>query len=205
MKFYSFAPSQNCRRSLGVINHLKLTPEIIPVDLSKGEHHAPDFLALNGNAKVPVLVDGNVTLNESNAINVYLAEKSGDTQLWPSDPAKRADVNRWMCWQMAHFAPACDMLQWENVGKPFFGAGDPDPARVAEGEGLFRRFAAVLDKALEGRQFVTGDQLTLADFAIAANLTYAEPAKMPVVELRNIMGWNERMNGIEAWRKSSPF
>ena len=72
------------------------------------------------------------------------------------------------------------MLVFERVIKAFFGRGGPDPAEVEKGLERFHRAAKVLDAHLRGRTYVSGNCVTLADFAIAADLTMAEPAQLPL-------------------------
>jgi len=74
----------------------------------------------------------------------YLAAKTGDHGLWPSEPKRQADVSRWQCWELAHWGPACGTLVFERFVKKFFGQGDPNPTEVARGEEEFHRFAEVL-------------------------------------------------------------
>ncbi|WP_253815910.1 glutathione S-transferase family protein [Vibrio coralliilyticus] len=83
MKLYAIVGSPNSRKVLAVINHLGLDIEIEYLDLFSGEHKQPEYVSLNPNAMVPTLVDGDVSLWESNAIIQYLAENSGINDLYP--------------------------------------------------------------------------------------------------------------------------
>ena len=93
MKLYHF-PSPNPQKVTFALKELGLDCEIVPVDLAKGEHRQPAFLALNPFGRAPVLVDGDLTLPESHAILAYLGEKTG--RLWPTSAAGRAEALRWM-------------------------------------------------------------------------------------------------------------
>ena len=93
MKLYYF-PSPNPQKIRFALNELGLDCETVAVDLTKGEQRAPEFLALNPCARVPVLVDGELKLWESHAILAYLGEKTG--RLWPTTAAGRADAIRWL-------------------------------------------------------------------------------------------------------------
>ena len=135
--------------------------EITALDFSAGDTAKPEFLALNPNAMVPVLVDGDVTLWESNAINIYLVEKAGGSSLFPADPQIRADIVRWQFWELAHFNRAFGTLVFEGVIKPKFGMGAPSDGLVAFCLQELDRYAPVLDRRLEGRDTLVGDGVTL--------------------------------------------
>jgi glutathione S-transferase len=203
MDLYYSPASFNSRRALGVIEHLGVRVEKKVVDLMKGEQRAEKFLALNPNGKVPVLVDGDYVLWESHAIMQYVAEKYGDGRLWPNDIARRADVTRWMCWGLAHWQPACGAFVYERVFNPVFGR-PTDENVVKQGERELEVLAKVLNAQLEGREWITGKELTLADFSLAAPLTYAAPARIPLSPYPNILRWNARMNELESWRSTAP-
>ena len=103
MKLYTLPNSPNSRKVVAVMHHLGLRPDIACLDFARGDLVEPAFLALNPNAMVPVLVDGDLTLWESNAINQYLVQKAGGSDLFPADPKVRADIARWQFWEQAHF------------------------------------------------------------------------------------------------------
>jgi len=172
------------------------------VDLLKGEHHAPDYLKRNPNGKVPTLVDGDFALWESNAIIQYLAAKHAGHGLWPADPRGQADVSRWQCWELAHWGPACSTLVFERFVKQFFGQGDPNPSEVARGEEELHRCAEVLDGHLRRRQWLVGDELTLADVSVGAWLAYSE--HYPVGQYPEIVRWYQRLAALPSWQKALP-
>jgi len=201
MELYYFE-TPNARKACGVARHLDLPVDFIHVDLSKGEHKTPDFLARNPNGKVPVLQDGETIMWESPAIMLYFAQKAGSA-LWPSDPVKQGEVLRWINWDTAHFGRHAGRLFWENHVKPMFGLGESNQAEIEEATGFFKQFAAVLDTHLAGRDYLLGDQLTIADFAVDSMLTVAEPARLPLDGYDNVKRWHERMMELPAWRE--PF
>ena len=94
MKLY-YAETMNPRKACAVAKYLGSPVEYVRVDLSRGEHRTPAFLAENPNGKVPVLVDGDVHLWESTAIMAHLAVKAG-SDLWPADAASQVEVLRWL-------------------------------------------------------------------------------------------------------------
>jgi glutathione S-transferase len=106
MRLYYHPLSSNSRRVLLTAHHLGLNLELVIVDLLRGEHKTPEYLRLNPNGKIPLLVDGGFKLWESHAIMQYLADKSLEQDIYPQDVSARADVNRWLFWSAYHFAPA---------------------------------------------------------------------------------------------------
>ena len=164
MKLYYFE-TPNARKACAVARYLNAPVEFRRVDLTKGEHKAPAFLAINPNGKVPALEDGDVRLWESAAIMCYLADQAGSS-LWPKD-ARQIDVIRWLSWDSMHFSRHAGTMFFQRVIKPHFGLGEPDLAAIDEAMGFFRQFAGVLDSHLRGRGHVVGDGLTVADFALA--------------------------------------
>jgi glutathione S-transferase len=201
MKLYYF-DVLNPRKVCALARHLQLPLEFVHVNLGKGEHKTPAFLAMNPNAKVPVLVDGATTLWESNAILCYLAHKAG-SDLWPKD-ARQYEVLRWLMWDATEFAPKAGTLYFEHVIKSRFGGGAPDPAEVQKATQGFMRFAAVLEAHLLGRRYLVGNALSVADFAVAITLPYAQQANLPLQDFPEIRRWHAQMNELPAWREPFP-
>lgn len=204
MRLYYHPLSSNSRRALLTAHHLGLDPELVAVDLSGGEHKTPEYLRLNPNGRVPLLVDGEFNLWESHAIMQYLADKSPEQDIYPRDVSARADVNRWLFWSASHFAPAAAFIIRERVSKKIMsGLGAPDPLEIARGEALLPAAALVLDRHLAGKQWIAQGKLTLADFAIAAPLMHTSAAQLPVTEFENLQTWFARVQSLDAWTKAS--
>lgn len=200
MKLY-FAETMNSYKTCAVARHLDLGVEFRRVDLKKGEQRSPDFLAINPNGKAPALVDGPRKLWESNAIICYLAMKAG-SDIWPRDE-RQVDIIKWFNWNADHFSRFAGQLYFENVIRAEFGIGAPDPDAVKEATGYVRRYAGILNDHLAGRRYLLGDQLTVADFAVATTLPYARQAMIPVDEFPAVELWHDRLMELPAWR--SPF
>lgn len=200
-----FPASPNGRKVLAVAHHLGLNPEIKIVDLLKREQKTPDFMAINPNGKNPALTDGDLRLWESNAILQYMADKYGSSRLWGSDARTRADVSRWMFWESAEWLPSVAPFVFENMVKQFFMPGAlPDQESIRRATERFHPAATVLDQQLGRAPFVCGPELTLADFSIAALLTYWQAGKVPLDGYENIKAWNARMDQVPAWHKTAP-
>ena len=166
MKLYAIVGSPNSRKVLSVINHLGLDIEVEYLDLFQGQHKTPEYLAINPNGKVPSLVDGDLNLWESNAIIQYLADFAGDDALFPKDPKKRADVVRWLCWDLAHYNQAFGTLAFESVAKPTFMEMPGNEAVIENSKESMARFAAVLNEHLQDKTYLCGEDITLADYAM---------------------------------------
>jgi glutathione S-transferase len=203
VKLYLFPPST---RVLGVValkNHLALDCEIQSIDLGRGDQLTPEYLALNPNKKMPTLEDDGFVLWESNAILFYMAAKHPDSGLWPSDLRCQADVLRWLAWKSAHWdAESVGMVAYETTSKAVLGLGPPDPAFIARGEQNFARFAAVLNTALRGKTWLIGEQLTIADFSIGAQIPSAERMGLPVGKFSEILRWYKGLAALPGWRKA---
>jgi glutathione S-transferase len=201
IKLHVFMGSPRGFKAIAVAEHLGFNYEVVPLDAARGDHKTPEFAALNPNMRIPVLEEDGFALWESNAIMQYLASRKPESGLLPSDPRERAEVNRWQFWESAHWDPACATIALERVIKKLFGLGDVDPVRLAEGEQNFTRLSAVLDSHLKGRKFVTGNNLTVADFSIGAWLNSAERAQFPVEQFKEIKRWHATLAELPSWRK----
>jgi glutathione S-transferase len=203
MRLYHHPMSSNARRAVMTAIHLDAKVDLELVDLAKGEQRSASFLGKNPNGKVPVLEDDGLVLWESHAIMQYLADKTPGQTVYPAEIRARADVNRWLFWSAHHFTPSVSILGWENLVKRMIGAGEPDPAAVKRGELLVSENARVLDSHLAGKKWIAQDRLTLADLAIATPLMIIEKAKLPVNGFANLMMWFRRVEGLDAWKKTS--
>lgn len=203
MRLYHHPFSFNSRRAVMTALHLRAPVELVFVDLQKGEQRQPQFLELNPNHRVPVLEDDGFVLWESHAIMQYLADKTPRQTLYPAETRARADTNRWLFWSAQHFSPAIGILNWEHVVKGILGLGAADPAEVRRGEGLVREFAGILDAHLGRCGWISGDGLSLADIAIAAPLSTAVPARLPIGELTHLQRWFAQMQALEVWKKTA--
>jgi glutathione S-transferase len=204
MKLYGFPPSPNTWKVRAVAAHLGLRPEFEFIDLTRGQSRTAEFLALNPTGRTPVLVDGDFTLWESNAIMQYLASRAPNA-LWPNEARSRADIMRWQSWQLAHWSKeGCEPLLFERLVKKIMNLGAPDPAVVAKGTENFNREARVLDAHLAKQSYLVGKEPTLADFSVAAPLFHAQAAEMPLAPYPHIRDWFERVSALPAWRETAP-
>lgn len=202
MKLY-YDETMNPRKVCAVAKHVGAPVTYVHVRLNKGEHQTADFLAINPNGKVPALQDGDTTLWESNAIMAYLA-RAASSDLWPQDGDKQVEVLRWLSWDTQHFSRYAGNLYFEYIIKPQFALGEPDAASAAQATAYFRQYGRILNDHLRGRKYLLGDALTIADFAVAVTLPYAERAKIPVGDFPEMARWHDRLNELAAWRDPFP-
>jgi len=203
IELYAMPPSPRAFKAIAVANHLGIEFALHRLDMLKGEHKTPEYTALNPNQMMPTLRDGDYVLWESNAIMQYLAARKPQGGLLPGDERGRIDVTRWQFWDLAHWDPAVETLLLENFVKPnFLGVTERDEPAVAKATERFHRAATVLDGQLKGKTYVTGDTLTLADFALGAPLHYATPGRFPLEPYVEIRRWHAGLMALPAWQKT---
>ncbi len=198
MRIYDHPLSPNCRKVRAVAYELGIDAQFVPVNLFADEQKRPDFVALNPNAKVPVLVDGDLVLWESNAICNYLAH---GTPLLPTSPRERAEVDRWSSWQLAHLGPAIGKVAYQRVVKPLTGQGQPDARIVEEGLAEHARFTAVLEASLGAREFLAG-RLSVADFVVASVFSIGATAGLETAPYPRVNAWLGRVLGRDSMRRA---
>lgn len=175
LKLYGM-PKTRSTRITWALEELGAEYQFIPVNLAKGEGQAPDFLALNPAGKVPVLVDGELVLTESAAICTYLGDKFPETGLVPRPgTAERAKYDQWCFFVLTEL----EQPLW-TIAKHKFAL--PAERRVPEIKETavweFRKAAGVLEKGLEGKEYLIGDQFTLVDILAAHTLAWARGARI---------------------------
>ena len=204
MKLHYVVGSPNCRKVHAVINHLALPVEMVYRDFFNGELHAPEFLALNPNGKVPVLEDGAFSLWESNVIMQYLADGAPENALLPRDRKRRADIMRWQAWELAHFNRALGVLSFETIAKPAFLKASPDPHAVSWSTGELARYAPVLDRVLDGRDTLVGDSLTLADYSMIHLEGFKDAVPFDWKPYSSLNAYFDRMRAMPHWANTAP-
>lgn len=188
MKLYEFGPTRSIR-ARWMLQELRVDFEAIPVNLQAREHRRADFLRLNPAAKVPVLVDGDLILNESVAIVLYLAEKYSDRGFLPAAPQVRADCYRWILFA----ATELEQPLWRIARHTtLYPERDRLPADVSLAARDFAPMAAVLEDHMKGRAYVAGDNVTAADFVVAYTLDWAGEARL-LGEYPTLRSYVERM------------
>ena len=166
LQLYSLPTPNGVKVSI-LLEELGLPYEVHLVNFGTNDQFTPEFLSLNPNNKIPAILDPNgpgdqpLPLFETGAILVYLAEKTG--QFIPTDAAARYQTLQWLMWQMGGVGPMFGQLGFFNkfAGKAYEDKR-PRDRYVAES----KRLLGVLDKHLEGRDWIMGADYTIADIAV---------------------------------------
>jgi glutathione S-transferase len=188
MKLYGFGPTRWLRALWG-LRELGVEFELMPVNLLAGEHRRPEFLAINPAGKVPVLVDGDDVIPESAAIVLYLAEKYPDRGLMPTDLKERAQVYRWVMFAMTEL----EQPLWRIAKHTFVLPEDKRlPQDVALAGEDFATMARVLERHMEGREFIVGDRVTVADCVTAYLMDWANEEHL-LDRFPNLRAYLDRM------------
>jgi glutathione S-transferase len=203
MRILGKASSINVRKVLWTATELGIPFEHEDWGSAFRSTQEPEFLALNPNAMVPVLVDGDAVLWESNTISRYLATRYGDGRLFPAEALARAKVEQWMDWQATELNNA-----WRY---PFMGLvrGSPahqDPVQIAAGIAGWNRQMGLLERHLEtAGDYVAGGTFSLAD--IVLGLSTHRWRKTPMDERPGypaIAAWMARLEARPAARAWLP-
>ena len=162
-----YAPTPNGWKITIMLEECGLPYTVVPMQLGRGDQHQPDFLKLSPNGRMPAIVDhapadggANITMFESGAILVYLAEKTG--KLLPADPAARYEAIQWVMWQMGGMGPMFGQLGFFTK---FAGKDIEDPRPRERYAAEARRLLGVLDGQLKGRAWILGADYSLVDIA----------------------------------------
>ena len=202
MHIYADPITVNCRKVLAGLDFLQAPFERVHVDYFKAEQKEPAYTAINPNASVPAMKDGDFVLWESNAILQYAADKLGRDSAYPRDLRTRADINRWLLWESSSWFPSCYVYLVENCVKPLLGA-QPDPAVLDAQAAQFHKLAGILDARLAGQPWVAGDQPTIADIVLAAPMHMHAEQQLPLADHPNLKRWmTERVEALPCWHKT---
>jgi glutathione S-transferase len=171
---------------------LDLPFERVDVDLIKGAHKTPEFLARNPFGQVPVIEDGGTTVADSNAILVYLATRYDQSGRWlPREAVAAARVQRWLsvaAGELAHGPAAARLVT-------LFGA-KLDHERT---KAIAAQLYAVLDSHLAGARFLAGDAPTIADVAIYSYTALAPEGGVSLEPFANVRAWLSRIESLSGF------
>ena len=191
--------SVNVMKVMWCIDELGIAHERTDIGGPFGGNKEPAYLAKNPNGLVPTIDDDGFVLWESNACVRYIASKHGAGSLWPTDPKVRGDADRWMDWQLTTLSAPSAVIFWGLIRtKP----EDRDMKAIGEAANKLNELYAVLDKALAGRKFVAGDQLTIGDIPIGAQTFRWFNLPVERARLPNVEAWFARLSERPAYKKN---
>jgi len=189
IQLYSF-PTPNGVKASIALEELGLPYEAHKASIF-GDVNTPEFLSLNPNNKIPALIDPNgpggapIGLFESGAILIYLAEKTG--QLIGGTPAQKYQTIQWLMFQMGGVGPMFGQL---GFFYKFAGSKMEDPTARDRYVAEAKRLLAVVDKQLDGKDWITGDY-SIADIALAPWLN-----ALDIYEAKDVVGWDDHKNTV---------
>ena len=192
MKLYHHPLSGHSHRARLFLALVGADVDVVDVDLAAGEHKTSEFLALNRFGQLPVLVDGETVIADSNAILIYVSKKLGRTDWYPNTPTKAAAVQRWLsvsAGQIA-FGPAAARLI------TVFGADFNAEDVISRAHGVL----SVIEDELEGRGWIIdGAQPTIADIALYSYIARAPEGNVDLSAYTRIRSWLARIETLDGF------
>ena len=190
---YGHEISGNSYKARLLLSLLNLEYEWVRVDLMKGEHKSPEYLAKNPFGQVPFLVDGEVQLADAQAILVYLARQYGGEKWLPLDALSLAKIIRWLS------TAAGEVRQGPENARLYylFGAGTNINIERATQKSTF--ILTQLDQHLSDRTWLEFDHPTIADVAIYPYIALARDGKIDLDAYPHVLNWIERVKQLAGY------
>ena len=187
------APTMNGWKPLIFLHEAGIDYDMIPIDFSKRDQKAPDYMKLNPNGRIPTIVDrgnGGLAVFESGAILWYLAEKYD--RFLSHDPKERSETLQWLMFQMGGIGPMMGQAMFfQRIARP---NGNDDPFAIKRYVDESRRLLEVLDRRLENRDWLVGDAMSVADIATYPWARTWYWAGVDVTGLDNLNAWFARID-----------
>lgn len=199
MKLY-YSTNLNPRVAVAAARYLKSPVEFIKAT-PRHPNHQEAFRSINPNTLVPVLIEGERRLWETDAIVCRLSALAG-SDFWRIGD-EQPDMIMWISWGTHHLTKAADPIYFDRVVLPTFTDERLNPRLIEKSMRDFREHANVLDALLKDRQWLVGERLSYADFRVATSLPFADAAGLPLAEFPNISRWHNQLLTLDAWR--DPF
>lgn len=204
MKIYYHPVSTTSRPLVLFVEENRLPVEFQLVDLMKGEHYQPEYVAVNPSRLVPVLEDGDFRLTESSAILKYLAERF-QSPAYPSELKARARVNEVMDWINTQL---CRDLAYGLVYPQIFAthkrpSDEQQKGTLAWAKERAQGWMKVLDQSLLGpkKSYLCGERITIADYFASSFVSLAEFIRCDFAPYPNLSRWYQGMKSLRTWNK----
>ncbi len=195
IRLHCFGESGNAYKAALTLEMSGLEWEPVFVDFFGGATRSPEFRALNPMGEVPLMEDGEVVLSQSGVIQDYVSSKSG--KLGGRSAGERREILRWQFWDNHKLSGPAGMTRFLINFLP----EDKRPAEViAFTQARLNSAYKVLDRALSDRDFLIGDQLSIADLSCCGYLYYPEPFGFARADWPHIDAWLERIAAAPGWR-----
>jgi glutathione S-transferase len=189
IKLYDHPKSGNCYKVRLVLNQLGIRYEKINVDIFNGEQSRPEFIALNPNKKVPVLVDGDFALWESNAILLYLGRKFAPNRLYSEDPKVFGEISQWSFFGKTTIDPGLARARFITRFVPKEKHNERELATFREAG---RAVLQVLDDHLKKNDFLAASY-SIADIGCYAYVHIAEEGEVTLSQFHAVQNWLDRI------------
>lgn len=167
------------------------------LSFEKGEHKSPEYLKINPNGKVPALTDGDTTIWESMAINFYLANNY-KPELTGTTPAEKGLVQQWSFWAQGELQPPLIEIFIQMV---FVPEDKKDPEVIRKAQEKIPPLLEVLNKALDGKDYLAGPEFTLADLNTTSVVSILPRIGVDLTPYTNITNWLKRVGERPAYKR----
>jgi glutathione S-transferase len=193
------ASSANVQKVRWALVEIGLAYEHIPLGGKYGGTQDPAYLAMNPNALVPTLRDGDVVVWESHAVVRYLAATYSAGHLWPEGTAARAAVDQWTDWTATTFQPAWIAVFWRTVRTP---KEQHDPGAIAKSIAEAERCLAIMDGRLSEGAYLGGDSLSYADVVAGVAMHRWTTMDIDRVSRPAVDAWHRRLRERQGFREA---
>jgi len=194
IKLHCFGESGNAYKAALPLELSGLEWEPVFVDFFGGTTRSPEYRAINVMGEAPVLIDGDMRLTQSGAIQAYVTEKSGK---FGGMPDQKYEVLRWVLWDNHKLSSMAGMTRFLMNFLP----QDKQPKEVIGfNQGRLKSAYQTLDTHLAGRDWIVGDGATNADFSCCGYLFYPEPFGFERAGWANIDRWMSNIEALDGWK-----
>ncbi len=183
-------------RSLWAIEETGIEYTHVPTHFFK-ESKTDEYLVVNPNGRIPALVDGDITLFESMAINLYLTKKYAP-ELYPDSAELEAQVNQWTVWGISEI----EFLQMQVIIQMMLHRDNMNQRAIDEANEALPRPLQVLDAHLDGREYLVTDSFTVADLNVSSVMLLLDMIKLDLSPYPNVQSWLARCYAREALKRA---
>lgn len=195
--FYS-APMSSASPVASALAELGVPHEVVSFDLTRSDHKRPEYLALNPNGKVPILVVDGAPMFEALAIQIWLGDRFGvERGLWPAfdDPA-RMQALAWCVWAYVSYGSIIGRLQYSSSERVDSALHNQPQAELAAGQ--MQELLAILDDHLEKHGNILGGDFSLADLCVASVVGYSQWVGVSIAGHAHVKRWLDRFQARES-------